>query len=109
MVDKQVIEWAPFRLRQDVDETQLLAASTELQEHFLGKQKGLVRRELLRREGREWVDLVVWENLKSAQEAGKNAASSPACFEYFRLMDGEDHSEPGAGVLHLERVRTYLP
>ena len=102
-----VIEWAPFRLAEGVEETGLLAASEALQSGFLANQRGFIRRELLKGPESQWVDMVVWESRDAADQAAKNAAESPVCFQYFQLMQGADHVAPGDGVLHFDRVTTY--
>lgn len=104
---KAVVEWAPFRLAEGVSEEQLLRASNDLQVGFLAKQRGFVRRELLRGKDRQWVDVVFWEDQQTADEAMKAAAESPACHEYFKMMLVVDHADPSAGVLHFEQVESY--
>jgi hypothetical protein len=104
-MSSSVVEWAPFRLREGIEEPRLLQASEALQTEFLAKQRGFIHRELLKGENGQWVDLVYWTDHASADQAAKNAAESPVCFDYFHLM--ADHAEPGAGVMHFERVRLY--
>jgi len=43
-----VIEWAPFRLREGVTESELLEASNAIQRNFLDGRPGFLRRELAR-------------------------------------------------------------
>ncbi|MGH2626947.1 MAG: hypothetical protein ACRDHY_09895 [Anaerolineales bacterium] len=102
-----VIEWAPFRLADGVSEDRLLAASRELQDAFLARQLGFVRRELLRGKDGEWVDLVEWTDRPSAEAVTKAAAASPACLSYFRLMVGGSEVDPANGVSHFDRVAAY--
>jgi hypothetical protein len=102
-----VIEWAPFQLAEGVDERTLLDASRALEQDFLAKQKGYLGRELLRQDARHWVDLVRWASRAHAEAAMANVAASPACHAYFKLMAGADTMEPGAGVLHLDRIEQY--
>ena len=101
------IEWAPFRLVDSADEARLVRASDALQAGFLSRQPGFLRRELLKGQDGQWVDLVYWESEEAAARAMQEAASSPACFEYFQLMVSADHADPGAGVLHFEKKKTY--
>jgi hypothetical protein len=54
-----------------------------------------------------WVDLVYWKSREDAEQAVKNAANSAVCRNYFQRMLAADHEDPGAGVLHLERIKTY--
>lgn len=100
------VEWAPFRLAPGVDEAALVAASAALQEHFLARQAGFLRRELLRGPGGLFVDLVHWRDRASAEAAMAQVASSSACAGYFALMAGSDVAA-GSEVLHLERLARY--
>lgn len=102
-----VIEWAPFRLAPGVDEQTLLEVSEALQREFLQRQQGFVRRELLRGRDGQWADLVYWTDEASANAVMPAVGTSPACQAYFSLMVGADTSDPGAGVLHLQRIRSY--
>jgi hypothetical protein len=107
MTDNVVVEWAPFAVKSDVDDVQLIAASEALQNDFLSRQRGFIRRDLLKGQNGQWVDLAVWESRDAADQAVRNAAESPVCFQYFQLMADADHDDPGAGVLHFERIRGY--
>jgi hypothetical protein len=107
MTHNVVIEWAPFTVKPGVDAAELIAASEALQNDFLSQQRGFIRRELLKGQNGQWVDLAVWESRDAADHAVKNAAESPVCFQYFQLMADADHDDPGAGVLHFERKRVY--
>lgn len=104
-----VIEWAPFRLVAGVTDDQLMAASQELQDVFLARQPGFVRRDLLRGRDGEWVDLVEWTDRASAEAVAKAAAQSPVCLAYFRLMVGGNDLDPASGVSHFDRVAGYEP
>ena len=102
-----VIEWAPFRLVEGVTEQELLAASEKLQRDFVARQRGFIRRELLRGPTGEWADLVYWADEAAAHAVFAAAMESPVCAEYFRLMVIPDVNDPGAGVQHLRRIREY--
>lgn len=106
-MDELTVEWAPFELAEGVTEQELLDASAALQLDFLNAQDGFMRRELLHAGDRRWCDLVYWRSAESAERATRNAAASPVCFRYFRLMVGADAAEPGAGVRHFARRRMY--
>lgn len=107
MTHNVVVEWAPFAVKPDVNDVELIAASEALQNDFLSRQRGLIRRELLKGQNGQWVDLVVWESRDAADQAVKNAAESPVCFQYFQLMADADHDDAGVGVFHFERIREY--
>lgn len=92
-----VVEWAAFTLRESVDEETLLAASTRLTDQFLAQQDGFVRLELLKGEGRTWVDLVYWRDRKAAEAAIRKAGDNPACGAFFSLLEMDDPSEAEEG------------
>jgi hypothetical protein len=102
-----VVELAPFTLAEGADETALMHASEALQSGFLSTQPGFIRRDLLKGPDRQWIDLVYWESREAAERAMANAANSPVCFQYFQLMAGVEHSDPGGGVSLLGLRRTY--
>jgi len=102
-----VVEWAPFRLLDGVEEAELFAASEALQADFLATRQGFLRRELVHLEDDRWGDLVYWQDEAAARQAMESAASSPVCFRYFKLMADADHQEPGEGVQLLAVRRTY--
>lgn len=105
-----VIEWAPFRLRDDVTEAELLEASGVIQRDFLDRQPGFLRRELARSDDGIWSDVVHWSDAGAARAAMDAAASSPACHRYFHLMAGANGgADPGEGLVLLRRVREYHP
>ena len=101
-----VLEWAPFRLKADFEEPALLAASERMQREFFSRQKGFVRRELIKGAERDYIDLLWWESFPAAQVAMKNAAHSAACQAYFAMMDNANGS-PGDYVQLYEVMGTY--
>lgn len=104
---KLIVEWAPFTLAEGVDEAALVEASNALQTDFLSKQRGFIRRDLLKGKDNQWVDIVYWNSQEEADQASKNAANSPACHQYFSLMAETNHDDPSLGVLHFEQVKVY--
>jgi hypothetical protein len=99
------IEWAPFEVAADVSDEQLEKAAAELEVNFLQKQDGYLRRELLRGEGKQWVDLVYWSSPQAAEKAAKDANTSEAFLEYFSLMVGLEDAEDG--LSHYRQVRSW--
>lgn len=77
------IEWAPFRLADNVTEAEFLAASEALQDDFLRGQPGFVSRDLLRDDDGGYVDLVVWQDRASVDAAMARVTDSAACARYF--------------------------
>lgn len=107
MNKRTVIEWAPFVLKEGLSEQDLLSASAALQADFLQHQSGFIRRELIKKSDREYVDVVHWNSRTDAALAIANAQNSPVCFLYFQLMAGADHANAGEGVSHFELVSEY--
>jgi heme-degrading monooxygenase HmoA len=106
-MEKMVIELAPFKVAAATSEASLLEASNALQLEFLAQQPGFVKRELLRSGENDWLDIVYWRDHDSAHQAMQKAMENPACHRYFQLMVAEDHSNPGNGVKHYERISEY--
>jgi hypothetical protein len=102
------IEWAPFRVLAGVTEQELLDASQALQDDFLAKQPGFLRRELLKGAAGQWADLVYWESHALAQAAMKAASDSAVCATYFKLLEAADPNNPELGVLHFAVTRSYV-
>ncbi len=98
----KAMEYAPFELKEGISQSQLIAASSTLQEEFLSKQQGFVKRELIHIEGRSYADIVHWESQESANAAMANAMESPVCMSYFELM-----KVPDEGVNHFEIISSY--
>jgi hypothetical protein len=103
-----VIEWAPFRLREGVTESELLEASNAIQRNFLDGRPGFLRRELARSDDGLWSDVVQWSDAAAAAAAMEAAGSSETCHRYFHLMTGSNgNADPGEGVILMRLVRAY--
>lgn len=87
-----------------MSEETLLQASERVYHEFLSKQKGFVKRELLKGSNNLWVDVVHWASKEDAQLAIEEAANSQACGRYFELMTGVDHDNLGEGVSHFSKI-----
>lgn len=103
--NKVTIEWAPFEVAAHVSDEQLENAAVEVEVNFLQKQDGYLRRELLKGEGRHWVDLVYWSSLEDAQKAAELANASEAFLAYFSLMVGLENAEDG--ISHYRQVKVW--
>jgi len=102
-----IVEYAPFTLKEGVSAEQLLTESQRLQEHFVNKQKGFIRRDLLHLEGRKWVDIVYWESREDAERTAKASESSSACSAYFSLMEPMDTSDQKNGFAYYQLMARY--
>jgi hypothetical protein len=105
-MSERVLEYAPFTLKPGADEAALLRLSKHLQDDFLAKQPGFVRRELVKSGERDYIDLVWWTSMKAATSAMESVAKSATCAAYFSLM-GANHDNPGDGVKHFRLLETY--
>lgn len=99
------IEWAPFEVADHVSDEMLEKAAAELEVNFLQKQDGYLRRELLKGEGKRWVDLVYWSSPQAAKHAAEIADTDAAFLAYFSLMVGLEDAEDG--ISHYRQVRTW--
>ena len=103
---REVVETAVFRLKDSASEAQLLRASNAFQKDFLDSQPGFLRRELLKKNDSEYVDLVHWRSAEDAAAVVERAATSAACQRYFSVMD-EQSADVGPGVTHYESLALY--
>jgi len=97
------VEWAPFKVSKQVSDQQLFDAANALENDFLNKQPGYLRRELLKGEDNNWVDLVYWSSPEQAQAASQSFMESTACQQYFALMTDTD----GSGVAHYAQMKKW--
>lgn len=103
----QIVELAPITLKEGVSEEMLLSASEALQKEFVEKQEGFIKRELLKKSEKEYLDLVYWDSQASADKAMQNAMKSPACASYFQCMEDASQNDPNAGVSHFLILDEY--
>lgn len=103
----QVVEFAAIQLKDSVTEEMLLKTSSRLQKEFLDKQDGFLKRELLKKSDREYVDLVYWSSQAHADKVVQNAMSSPVCFAFFQLMKEADPNHPEGGLSYYQIVGEY--
>ncbi|MGH2593537.1 MAG: antibiotic biosynthesis monooxygenase family protein [Anaerolineae bacterium] len=101
MNESPIIELVLMKPKAAVDEAALLRASDDLMP-FLREVGGFIRRELLKTEDNQWVDLVYWNSLAEAQHAANTIMSKPAGQRLATLLD-----ETSITLLHLHQVRTY--
>lgn len=98
---------APVRLKEGIDETELLKASDVFQENFVKEQKGIVRRILLRDPKGGYADLVFFESKEHADRVVEAEATSEHCHRFFELFQPPNPNLPDHGVLAFEHVKTY--
>lgn len=100
-----IVEWASIKLAEGKTEQDLLAASDTFQRQFLAGQEGFLRRELIRKSEREYVDIVHWRSEADVKAIMAMVESSPACAAYFSVMDMSE----GAGSVDLYASLAVYP
>lgn len=101
------IQLASAQLKEGVDEAQLLEASEAFQENFVSKQKGIVRRILVRAKHGGYADLVFFESKEDADRVAQAEATSEHCLALFQLLQPPAPGLPDMGVLSFEQLRSY--
>ncbi len=107
MDKKMYVQIAPIQLKEGIDENTLLEASDTFQVNFVNKQTGIISRDLLKGKDGNYVDLVFFESKEDADRIAKIEETSPACFEFFTIMEAPDESLPDMGILSFEHIKTY--
>lgn len=102
-----IVELAPFTLQDGVSEAMLLEASHAVQKEFVEKQPGFIKRELIRKSEKEYMDLAHWVGKEHAKKTAQRAFENPVCLKFFSLMKDVDPNDPNAGVLYYDLVSSY--
>ena len=99
------IEWAPFIKTSGVTDEQLIIKANLVNSDFLIKQKGFMKRELIKKNDKEYADVIYWETKADAVTAGEKANTCVKCGEYFELMEmGE---KAGEGFSHYTIIKSW--
>lgn len=96
-----VIEFASFKLKEEVTVSDFLRSSEIFNSVFLSTQKGYISRKLLHGDDM-WADSVLWETMEDALKALLIAEESAEACEYVSFMDQES-----INVLHFSVERSY--
>ena len=102
-----VLEFARFTLAEGVDETTFLAAADALQVDFLSRQKGFIKRDLVRSADHEWADVIYWESMGSVEQAMHEAPNHPAALRYFQLMANAGQADSSGQMMLMNIARSY--
>lgn len=105
--DLIVVEWAPFVKAEGITEQQLITAADLVNNEFLKKQPGFIKRELIRKDNNEYADVIHWMTKKEAESAGEKVFNCSECNAYFQLMDMEASSNAGKGFSHYEILKQW--
>jgi hypothetical protein len=82
----EIMEYAPIVLKDSVSEETFLNLSEALQSDFLIKQQGFIRRMLVKKSDREYIDIIVWDSQENADRAIEQSMQSKACENFFSCM-----------------------
>jgi len=99
------IEWAPFVKNIATTEQQLIAAAEQVNTEFLSKQKGFIKRELVKKNEQEYADIIYWQNKSDALNAGEKVFTCIKCNEYFKHMNAKEKS--GEGFSHYTIIKSW--
>jgi hypothetical protein len=100
-----IVELATFKLKQGKSEADLLSASGAFQTYLDGVP-GFVRRELLKVNEGQFIDLVHWQSRGDADALMAKAGDSPECLAYFSVMDMAAMA-PDEAVKHYASLASY--
>lgn len=92
---------APITLASGKTEADLLAASQTFQTEFVAHEKGVLRRELVRKPDGTYLDIVQFRSAADFTDVMKREMESPACQALFALIDMDamkDEPEIGFNV-----------
>jgi len=103
--EETAVEWAPFIKSSGVTDEQLIAAANSVNSDFLIKQKGFIKRELIKKNDNEYADVIYWETKTDAVTAGEKVSTCVKCNEYFKLMVMDAKS--GEGFSHYIIIKSW--
>ncbi|HLP42529.1 MAG TPA: hypothetical protein VK465_13555 [Fibrobacteria bacterium] len=101
------IQLVPVQLNEGVDERTLLDVSDKFQTGFVARQKGVLKRILMRAKHGGYADLVFFESKEAADRVAEAEQSSHECSEFFKIFKAPDGSLPDMGILSFEHLKTY--
>jgi hypothetical protein len=96
--EQSVLELVVFKLKDGATRDELLATVDGVNA-WVNTQPGFVSRDLIYAAAEDqWIDVVWWDSLESAESAADAALSSDSCAPMFELIDTEStlmlHGEP---------------
>lgn len=94
---------APIKLAKGKSEADLIKASDKFQDEFVSKYSGVIRRELIRKNDGEYLDIVQFRSKEDAEEIIEKEKESPACHAFFSVMDMDGDS----GIDFYPSLATY--
>ena len=78
---------ASIKLAAGKTEADLWAASDIFEKEFVSKEAGVVRRELVRKGGNEYLDIVQFRSKEDMEAVMEKEKTNPACNAFLAVMD----------------------
>jgi len=102
---EMTVEWAPFVKHLATTDQQLISAADQVNSEFLIKQQGFIKRELVKKNEREYADIIYWQTKTDALNAGEKVFTCIKCNEYFKYMNVKEKS--GEGFSHYTIIKSW--
>ena len=102
MQNESIHEIVIFRLRECITEHSFLDAYEAMEKDFFRTAGGYIKRELVKTNDSEWIDIVHWESMQAARQAAEDAALNTTCMSCFKMID-----EQTIKISHSRLVRSY--
>ena len=87
MTGKVTIELARFRLTAGTDDKTFITKADHLQNEFLTKQSGYIKRQLLKGDEGVWVDVVYWKSRRDLLHAVTQMQEDPSAAGFMQSID----------------------
>ena len=98
---------APIKLASGKTESDLLSASAKFQTEFVSKQPGILRRELVRKNAGEFMDIIQFRSKADLEDVIAKEQSSAVCHEFFETMEMDPEVAPDDAIEIYESLETY--
>ncbi len=86
---------ATSSLAPGVSEAEFIEASDRFQRDFVSKQPGVLRRELLRRESGDYVEIIQFRSSEELADVVEKEKTSEACHSYLKMIVMDDTNGDG--------------
>jgi len=98
---------APIKLAPGKTEVDLIAASNRFQEEFVSQESGILRRELVRKNDNEYLDIIQFRSQQDAEDVIEKEKSSTACHAFFAVMDMSEVETADVVIEFYTSLATY--
>lgn len=84
---KNALEIAIYKIKNGISDADFIKESTAMEDGFIKKQKGFIKRTFAKSESGEWVDVIYWGTMADAMKASEAAMKSTVCAPMFGMLD----------------------